>query len=188
VAATTAIDIHTGSTSVDYDTRLEFTGGNGTIGNGTMTIRAASVILQSAGIFNSTATLGASTIEAVNVVPSALTGAITLDVKTNSVHYYTANAAANWTLNFRGNASTTMNTFLSTGQAVTVVLLATQGGAAFYPTAFTIDGTAVGVTVDWLGGAAPTGGNASSIDSYSFTIIKTAASVYTILASQARFA
>jgi hypothetical protein len=188
VAATTAIDIHTGSTSVDYDTRLEFTGGNGTTGNGTMTIRAASVILQSAGIFNSTATLGASTIEAVNVVGSALTGAVTLDVKTNAIHYYTANAAANWTLNFRGNASTTMNTFLSTGQAVTVVLLATQGGAAFYPTAFTIDGTAVGVTVDWLGGSAPTGGNASSIDSYSFTIIKTAASVYTILASQARFA
>jgi hypothetical protein len=69
-----------------------------------------------------------------------------------------------------------------------VVLLATQGGSAFYPTAFTIDGTAVGVTVDWLGGSAPTGGNASGVDSYSFTIVKTAASTYTVFASQARFA
>ena len=188
VAATTAIDIHTGATSVDYDTRLEFTGGNGTIGNGTMTIRAASVTLQSAGIFNSTATLGASTIEAVSINPAALTGAVTLDVKTNAVYYYTANASGNWTLNFRGDGSTTMNVFLSTGQSATVVLLATQGGAAFYPTAYTVDGTAVGVTVEWLGGAAPTGGNASGIDSYSFTIIKTGASTYTVLASQARFA
>jgi hypothetical protein len=81
-----------------------------------------------------------------------------------------------------------MNVFLSTGQSATVVLLATQGGAAFYPTAYTVDGTSVGVTVEWLGGAAPTGGNASGIDSYSFTIIKTGASAYTVLASQARFA
>ena len=188
VAATTAIDIHTGATSVDYDTRLEFTGGNGVSGNGALTIRAATVTLQSAGIFNSTATLGASTIEAVSIVPSALTGAITLNAKTNSVHYYTVNATANWTLNFRGDASTTMNAFLTTGQSVTVVLLATQGGTAYYPTAFTVDGTAVGVTVEWLGAAAPTGGNASGIDSYSFTIIKTGASAYTVLSSQARFA
>jgi hypothetical protein len=188
VAATTAIDIHTGATSVDYDTRLEFAGGNGTSGNGTLTIRAATVTLQSAGVFNSTATLGASTIEAVSINPAALTGAVTLDVKTNAVYYYTANASGNWTLNFRGDGSTTMNVFLSTSQSATVVLLATQGGAAFYPTAYTVDGTAVGVTVEWLGGAAPTGGNASGIDSYSFTIIKTGASAYTVLASQARFA
>jgi hypothetical protein len=188
VAATTAIDIHTGATSVDYDTRLEFTGGNGVSGNGVLTIRAATVTLQSAGIFNSTATLGASTIEAVSINPAALTGSVTLNVKTNAVHYYTANASGNWTLNFRGDGSTTMNVFLSTGQSATVVLLATQGGAAFYPTAYTVDGTSVGVTVEWLGGAAPTGGNASGIDSYSFTIIKTGASAYTVLASQARFA
>jgi hypothetical protein len=102
------------------------------------------------------------------------------------VFYYSTNAAANWTLNFRGDGTTTMNTFLSTGQSVTVVLLAQQGGTAYYPTAFSVDGSAV--TPKWLGGAAPTGGNASSIDSYSFTIIKTAASTYTVIASQARFA
>jgi hypothetical protein len=67
-----------------------------------------------------------------------------------------------------------------------VVFLATQGVAPFYTTGFTIDGAAV--TPKWLGGAAPTGGNSSGIDSYSFTIIKTASATYTVLASQARFA
>jgi len=119
-------------------------------------------------------------------VAAAATGTITLDCKTNSVFYYTSNATGLWTLNFRGDGSTTMNTFLGIGKSATVVFLATQGVTAFYPTTFQVDG--VGVTPQWLAGSAPTGGNASSIDSYSFTIIKTAANTYTILASQARFA
>jgi hypothetical protein len=40
VAAVTAIDVHTGATSIDYDTRLHFSGGNGTNGNGTLNILA----------------------------------------------------------------------------------------------------------------------------------------------------
>jgi hypothetical protein len=131
-------------------------------------------------------TFNASAIEEVNVQAAAAAGAITLDVKTNSVHYYTSSATNNWTLNFRGDGATTMNTFLGIGKSATVVFLATQGVTAFYPTTFQVDG--VGVTPQWLAGSAPTGGNASSIDSYSFTIIKTAANTYTILASQARFA
>ncbi len=180
----TFVDSTTGNENIRTDADLAYNPSTNILTAGTF----SGIISGSTVSASSTATLGASTIEAVNVVPSALTGAITLDAKTNSVHYYTANAAANWTLNFRGDGSTTMNTFLTTGQSVTVVLLATQGGSAFYPTAFTIDGTAVGVTVEWLGGAAPTGGNASGVDSYSFTIIKTAASTYTVFASQARFA
>ena len=133
-----------------------------------------------------TVTFNASAVEEVSVQAAAATGTVTLDCKTNSVFYYTSNATANWTLNFRGDGATTMNTFLAVGKSATVVFLATQGVTAFYPTTFQVDG--VGVTPQWLAGSAPTGGNASSIDSYSFTIIKTAANTYTILASQARFA
>jgi len=133
-----------------------------------------------------TITFNASAIEEVSVVAAAATGTITLDCKTNSVVYYTSNATANWTFNFRGDGATTMNTFLAVGKSSTVAFLATQGTTAFYPTTFQVDG--IGVTPKWLGGSAPTGGNASSIDSYSFTIVKTAANTYTILASQARFA
>jgi hypothetical protein len=133
-----------------------------------------------------TVTFNASAIEEVSVVAAAAGGTVTLDAKTNSVYYYTSNATSNWTLNFRGDGSTTMNTFLGIGKSTTLVFLATQGTTAFYATTFQVDG--VGVTPRWLGGSAPTGGNASSIDSYTFTIIKTAANTYTIMASVARFA
>jgi hypothetical protein len=48
-----------------------------------------------------------------------------------------------------------------------------------------VDGTTV--TAIWQGGAAPTGGNTSSHDVYSYTAIKTAASTYTVLASITQF-
>jgi hypothetical protein len=133
-----------------------------------------------------TVTFNASTIEEVSVQAAAAGGTVTLDCKTNSVFYYTSNATGNWVINLRGDGATTMDTFLAVGKSATVVFLATQGVAPFFPNGFTIDGTAV--TPKWLGGAAPTGGNSSGIDSYSFTIIKTAAATYTVLASQARFA
>jgi hypothetical protein len=133
-----------------------------------------------------TVTFNASAIEEINVQALASTTTVTLDAKTNSVHYYTLSATGNWVINFRGDGSTTMDSFLAVGKSTTVVFLSTQGVIPFYPTGFTIDGTAV--TPRWLGGAAPTGGNSSGIDSYSFTIIKTAAATYTVLASQARFA
>jgi hypothetical protein len=133
-----------------------------------------------------TVTFNASAIEEVSVQAAAASGTVTLDCKTNSVFYYTSNATGNWVINLRGDGATTMDTFLAVGKSATVVFLATQGVTPFFPNGFTIDGTAV--TPKWLGGAAPTGGNSSGIDSYSFTIIKTAAATYTVLASQARFA
>lgn len=133
-----------------------------------------------------TVTLNAGAVEEFNLQVTGLTGAVTLDVKTNSIYFYSANATANWTLNFRGDGSTTMDSYLAVGKSATVVLLASQGATAYYPTAVSIDGTLV--TPKWLGGSAPTGGNASSVDAYSFTILKTAAGVFTVIASQARYA
>ena len=110
----------------------------------------------------------------------------TYNVMDDGVQYITANSTGNGTINFRGNGSTTMNTFMATNQSVTCVLLVTNGASAFYPTAFQIDGASV--TARWQGGTAPTSGNANSIDAYTFTILKTAASTYVLLASQTRFA
>jgi hypothetical protein len=62
----------------------------------------------------------------------------------------------------------------------------TQGSTAYYLNAYQVDG--VSVTPKWQGGTAPAGGNASSIDSYNFTIIKTADATFTVLASQTQFA
>ncbi len=124
--------------------------------------------------------------EVVTVSATAATGTINYDVTTQSVIYYTSNASANWTVNFRGSSGTSLNTLMSTGESVTVAFLVTQGSTAYYNSAVQVDGSSV--TPKWQGGTAPTAGNASSIDAYVYTIIKTGSATFTVLASQTRFA
>jgi Major tropism determinant N-terminal domain len=125
-------------------------------------------------------------LENANVVASAATGTINIDTITSTVWYYTSNASANFTLNIRGNSSTSLNTLLATNQAITVIFLNTNGSTAYYANSFTIDGTSV--TPKWQTGTAPSAGNASAIDAYSYTILKTASATYTVFASQTKFA
>jgi hypothetical protein len=121
-----------------------------------------------------------------NIVASAATGTIALDLKTASVWYYTSNATANHTINVRGDSSTTLSSLLAVGDSVTVVWANTNGTTAYYPSAFQVDGSSV--TPKWQGGTAPAAGNASSVDLYSYTIVKTAATpTYTVFASQTQF-
>lgn len=122
--------------------------------------------------------------EDVNVVASAATGTINFDVTTASVWYYTTNATANHTLNFRYSSGTTLNTAMATGDAITLVWLNTNGTTAYYPNVIQIDGTTVTPKVP----AAISAGNASAIDAYTFTIIKTANATFTVLETQTKFA
>jgi hypothetical protein len=121
--------------------------------------------------------------ETVTVSATAATGTINFDFLTQGVLFYTSNATANFTLNFRGSSGATLNSIFSTGQAISGIFLNTNGSTAYYPTAFQIDGSSV--TPKWSGGTAPAAGNASSIDSYSFTIIKTGSAAFTVLAGGA---
>lgn len=123
--------------------------------------------------------------EVCNVQAIAANGTINYDVTSQSVLYYTSNATANWTLNFRGNSTTTLNALMSTGQSLTVAFLVTQGTTAFYANAHQVDGVAV--TPKYQGGTAFSAGDASSIDAYVYTIIKTASGTYTVLTSQTQF-
>ena len=127
--------------------------------------------------------------EVVTVSATAATGTIAYYATTQSVLYYTSNASANWTINLTG-ASTpvTLDTLLSTGQCITLVHMVTQGSTAYYNSSVQVDGTTSGVTTKWQGGTAPTTGSASSIDVYSYTVIKTGSATFTVLASQTRFA
>ena len=124
--------------------------------------------------------------EITTVSATAATGTINFDTLTQGTLYYTSNASGNWTLNVRGDGSTTLNSLLNNGDSITVAFLVTNSSTAYYPTAFTIDGTSV--TPKWQGGTAPTAGNASSIDVYVYTIFKTASATYTVFASQTKFA
>lgn len=124
--------------------------------------------------------------EDINIVASAATGTINFNVETASIWYYTSNATANHTLNFRYSSTVALNTSLPVGDTITLVWLNTNGATPYRPNVIQIDGTTV--TPRWQGGTAPTAGNASSIDAYVFTIIKTASATYTVLASQTQFA
>ena len=124
--------------------------------------------------------------ERLNIVASAATGTINIDALTAGTWYYTSNASANHTLNFRGNVSNTLNSILTTGDSITLVWLNTNGTTAYYPNTIQIDGS--NVTPKWQGGTAPSAGNASSVDAYVFNIIKTASATFTVLASQTKFA
>jgi hypothetical protein len=124
--------------------------------------------------------------ETATVSATAATGTINFDTLTQAVLYYTSNASGNWTVNVRGNSGTTLNSLMATGQSFSITFLVTQGGTAYYNNAFAVDGSSV--TPKWQGGTAPTSGNTSGIDIYTYAIIKTANATFTVLASQTKFA
>jgi hypothetical protein len=121
-----------------------------------------------------------------SVSATAATGTVNVDVVTAGAHYFTADATADWTYNFRGDGSTSLDSLLAVNESVTIVHAVTNGVTAYYPTAFQVDGSAV--TPKWSGGSAPTSGNASSVDAYLFTVVKTASAAFTVLAQQVQFA
>ena len=125
-------------------------------------------------------------LEKVTVLATAATGTINYDVTTQSVLYYTSNASANWTVNFRASSGTSLDTAMSTGEVITVVFLVQQGSTAYYNNAVQIDGSSVTPVYD--GQVAWTSGNANALDAYTYTIIKTGSATFKVLALQSAFA
>ena len=124
--------------------------------------------------------------EKVTNSATAATGTVNYDVITQAVLNYTTDASGNWTLNIRGDGSNSLDSIMDTGESISVAHAVKQGGTPYYNSAVQIDGA--GVTPEWQGGAAPSAGNANSIDVYTYTVIKTGAATFTVLASQTQFA
>ena len=124
--------------------------------------------------------------EKTTVSNTAATSTIQYDMLTQSILYYTANATGNWTLNLRGNSSTTLNSVMAIGETRTITFLVTQGGTAYYQSGLTVDGTSV--TPRWQNGVALTSGNTNGLDVYVLAIVKTANATFTVLESTTKFA
>ena len=124
--------------------------------------------------------------EVVTLSGTGLSGTFNYDVTTQSVAYSTGNATANWTVNFRGSSTSTLDSIMSAGQSVTVAHLVTCGATAYYNSAVQIDGASV--TPVWQGGSAPSSGYTSSLNVYTYTIIKRSSSTFSVLASLVQFA
>jgi hypothetical protein len=155
----------------------------GLVGVGTT---SATSMLQTNGSSSVSAFKTPNIAEVDTISATAATGTINYDVTTQSVLFYTSNASANWTVNFRGSSGTSLNTLMQTGESISATFLVTQGATAYYNSAVTIDGTSV--TPKWQGGSAPTSGNASSVDCYTYVIQKSGSATYTVLASLTKFA
>ena len=125
-------------------------------------------------------------VEKVTTAATAATGTVNYDVLTQAVLNYTTAASGNWTLNVRGDGSTALNSIMDTSESLTIAFIVAQTGTAYYNNVFKIDGTTV--TPEWQGGSAPSSGNTNSLDTYTYTIIKTANATFTVLAAQTQFA
>ena len=157
----------------------------GAIGSGTASTGAFTT-LSSVGTTSATAFKVANITETANIVGSAPSATTNFYINAGAVQFYTTNAANNWTLNIAFSSGTSLNTAMAVGDSISATMLSTQGATAYYNSAVTIDGTSV--TPKWQGGTAPTTGNVSGIDIYTYAIIKTASATYTVLASQTKFA
>jgi hypothetical protein len=124
-------------------------------------------------------------VDGTTVAGTAPTATVTYNVGAYSILYLTTNAGANWTMNFVGTGGTPLNLFMTTGQVMTVALLATQGATAYYNNAVQVDGASV--TPKYQGGTAWSAGNASGVDIYTYTIVKTGNAAFTVFASQTQF-
>ena len=186
----TAIGLGNTTTSVGNLTLTNVTIVSGTSLVGNVTIGNTTVGLGNTATSIGNLALNNATIENIqepsNVAAFAATGTINMDILSNVVMVLTSNAAANWTVNFRGNSGTTFNNAVAVGNAINTSMLVPQGATAYYNSAVTIDGNSV--TPKYQGGTAWTAGNANATDTYSYVVVKTAANVYTVLTSQTKFA
>ena len=156
---------------------------NMTLGNTAVTIGSATTSVGNLALTNVTIT---TIQERSNVTATAATGTINMELLNTSILYLTSNATGNFTVNFRGTSTTSLNNVMSNNTSVACTVLATQGSTAYYNSVVQVDGNSV--TPKWQGGTAPTSGNASSVDSYTYVIIKTGSAAFTVLAAQTKFA
>jgi len=122
--------------------------------------------------------------EKVNIVSGTSNGNTNIDLLTSSVHLFTSNNTGNWTPNFRGNSTTSLDSIMSTGQVIVATIISQNSGSSGFASNMNIDGN--GQTEYWAADETPDerGGN-SGYDVYQYSIIKTGGgNSYLVLANR----
>ena len=123
--------------------------------------------------------------EGVNITAGKLSDNTNIDLANGMVHLFTTTETTTSTPNIRVDGSTSLDSSMSTGEAITVVLI-TTAAAAGYSAQLTIDSGAV--TEEWLGGSAPSEGGSGGYDVYTYNIIKTGSASFVVLGNLVNFA
>lgn len=123
--------------------------------------------------------------EKVTISSNAATGTVNFDVLDQAILYITANASNNFTLNIRGNSTTTLNNVMSNSQSLTIAFLNTNGATPYYANVIQIDSS--NITPKYVLNYTPTSGTSTGIDQYIYNIIKTGTNTYTVLGSKIGF-
>tara|TARA_A100001388_G_C28751056_1_gene492223 strand:- start:967 stop:1692 length:726 start_codon:yes stop_codon:yes gene_type:complete len=121
--------------------------------------------------------------EGVNITAGKLSDNTNIDLENGMVHLFTTAETTTSTPNIRFNSSTTLNSKMSVGEAISVTIITTAAAAA-YSAQLTIDGAAV--TENWVGGSAPSDGGSSGVDIYAYTIIKEGNNSYYVIGNQSK--
>jgi hypothetical protein len=139
----------------------------------TSNLIASAITLTNVSVASVSTFLG-QIVERANVT-SAMSATLTVPSTDTGVIVFTANSAANATINFTGLGS------LPVGNLASYVVMVPNSSTAYYINTYQVDGA--GVTVKWAGGV-PIGGTSANTDIYSFNIVKTdSAPTYNVFAS-----
>jgi len=105
-------------------------------------------------------------------------------VLSQAILFKTANATANFTLNIRGNSTTTLNDTMASNTSLTIAFINTNGNTPYTANVIQIDGS--NITPLYSDGVLHQG-TPSGKDIYTFNILKTSANTYTVFGTQIGF-
>jgi hypothetical protein len=125
-----------------------------------------------------------------NISATAISGTVNVDCVTSQNWLYTtASTSGATTINLRGSSSLSLSSLIAVGESISYVVAVTTGASTpGYFSQVQVDGTTTGVTARWIGSVPPTGGDASAINAYTFTVVKTASTpTYTVFSSVVKY-
>ncbi len=122
--------------------------------------------------------------EGVKVLGNDLGAVSEINLEEGMTHLRTANLGTDIRPNIRYSSSVTLNAAMNVGEGLTVTIIHAVSNTAHNVSGLEIDGAVQ--SVNWVGGSAPSDGGGSGVDIYTFNIIKTANTTYTVIGSQTK--